>query len=134
MKGINSKLNIQSFPIKLTEETASEMIKNIDCVVDCVDNIDTRFLMNKYCSMNNIPLVSGSLFGWEGQITVYNYENGPCYECIVPPNIQRNYNSIIIITYYYSNTCNVTYSWNFWFSFSNIIYLFIYFKIGYRNN
>lgn len=97
MKGINSNLNIKSYPSKLTEETAKEMIKDIDCVVDCVDNIDTRFLMNKYCSLNSVPLISGSLFGWEGQITVYNYENGPCYECIVPHNIQRNYNSIILI-------------------------------------
>lgn len=94
MKGINSELNINSLTCKLTDDNANELIKDKDCVIDCVDNIDTRFLMNKYCALNNVPLVSGSLSGWEGQVTVYNYNNGPCYECIVPSNISRNYNSI----------------------------------------
>lgn len=58
--------------------------KKYDVVVDGSDNVATRYLLNDFCVLNGIPLVSGSALQFEGQLTVYNYENGPCYRCLFP--------------------------------------------------
>lgn len=55
-----------------------------DVVVDGSDNVATRYLLNDACVLNKIPLVSGSALKLEGQLTVYNYKNGPCYRCLFP--------------------------------------------------
>lgn len=68
----------------------SSSIKNLldnnryDVVVDGSDNVATRYLLNDACVLNKIPLVSGSALKMEGQLTVYNYNNGPCYRCLFP--------------------------------------------------
>lgn len=68
----------------------STSIKNLlennhyDVVVDGSDNVATRYLLNDACVLNKIPLVSGSALKMEGQITVYNYKEGPCYRCLFP--------------------------------------------------
>lgn len=53
-------------------------------VIDGTDNVATRYLLNDLCVINNIPLVSGSALQMEGQLTVYNYNEGPCYRCLFP--------------------------------------------------
>lgn len=53
-------------------------------VVDASDNVGTRYLLNDACVILKKPLVSGSALQLEGQLTVYNYQNGPCYRCIFP--------------------------------------------------
>jgi len=71
----------------LTANNALELISSSDCVVDASDNPQTRYLINDACVLSEIPLVSGSAMGIEGQLTVYNYRGGPCYRCLYPkPN------------------------------------------------
>ncbi|KAG1682250.1 Adenylyltransferase and sulfurtransferase MOCS3 [Nymphon striatum] len=53
-------------------------------IVDATDNVATRYLVNDACVFNKKPLVSGSALKFEGQLTVYNYKNGPCYRCLYP--------------------------------------------------
>lgn len=53
-------------------------------VIDGTDNVATRYLLNDACVMQGKPLVSGSALQWEGQLTVYNYQGGPCYRCLFP--------------------------------------------------
>ena len=55
-----------------------------DIVMDGSDNPATRYLVNDACVAYKKPLVSGSALQWEGQITVLNYLNGPCYRCLYP--------------------------------------------------
>ncbi|KAJ1473121.1 hypothetical protein T484DRAFT_1837644 [Baffinella frigidus] len=55
-----------------------------DVVVDCSDNVATRYLVSDACVLAGKPLVSGSALRLEGQLTVYNYEGGPCYRCVFP--------------------------------------------------
>ncbi|GCB69833.1 hypothetical protein scyTo_0012495, partial [Scyliorhinus torazame] len=55
-----------------------------DIVVDCSDNVPTRFLVNDACVLSGKPLVSASALRMEGQLTVYNYNDGPCYRCVYP--------------------------------------------------
>lgn len=65
---INQKLSLEDF--------------NVDVVVDCSDNFATRFMVNKACIENGIPLVSGAALRWGGQVAVFNNKNGPCYQCL----------------------------------------------------
>ncbi|KAL3279397.1 hypothetical protein HHI36_016907 [Cryptolaemus montrouzieri] len=55
-----------------------------DVVLDGSDNVATRYLLNDMCVLNQVPLVSGSALQMEGQLTVYNFEDGPCYRCLFP--------------------------------------------------
>lgn len=76
---INSEIKIEVLPIDLNYKN----IRNLkaDLVLDCTDNLETRFLLNEYCHKNKIPLVSGAAIGSIG--TVLNIVGkGPCYRCI----------------------------------------------------
>jgi len=53
-------------------------------VVDATDNAPARYLVNDACVSTKVPLVSGSAIQWEGQATVYNFNDGPCYRCLFP--------------------------------------------------
>ena len=55
-----------------------------DIVLDCCDNPYTRYLLSDACCIMDKPLVSGSAMGFEGQLTVYNLNGGPCYRCLYP--------------------------------------------------
>lgn len=63
---------------------ALEIASKYDVIVDASDNVATRYLINDCAVLLNKPLVSGSALQFEGQLTVYNYKNGPCYRCLFP--------------------------------------------------
>lgn len=69
---------------RLTATNALEIIKEYDLVIDGSDNFPTRYLVNDACVMLNKPLVFGSVFKFEGQVSVFNYKNGPTYRCLFP--------------------------------------------------
>ena len=58
------------------------MLNRYGLLVDCTDNVATRYLLNDCAVLSNIPLVSGSALRHEGQITTYNLNDGPCYRCL----------------------------------------------------
>lgn len=60
------------------------MFLSFDLIVDASDNVATRYLLNDLCVLQRKPLVSGSALRWDGQLTVYNFNGGPCYRCIFP--------------------------------------------------
>lgn len=60
-----------------------------DLVLDCTDNAATRYLLNDACVLSNRPLVSGSALRFEGQLTVYHLNGGPCYRCIFPRPVAK---------------------------------------------
>ncbi|XP_050306166.1 adenylyltransferase and sulfurtransferase MOCS3 [Anthonomus grandis grandis] len=80
--------NIKIIPLKkhLDSNTLSQLLKEntYDVVIDGSDNVATRYLLNDACVLNKIPLVSGSALQTEAQLTVYNYQGGPCYRCLFP--------------------------------------------------
>ena len=55
-----------------------------DVVLDCSDNVNTRYLLNDACVLAGKPLVSACALAWEGNLTIYNYHGGPCYRCMFP--------------------------------------------------
>ncbi|MBC7626543.1 HesA/MoeB/ThiF family protein [Ferruginibacter sp.] len=70
----------------LTPANALAIIKDYDVVVDASDNFGTRYLVNDSCVILNKPLIYGAVEGFEGQVSVLNYKEGPTYRCIFPEN------------------------------------------------
>ena len=68
----------------LSSENALEIIADYDMVVDGTDNFPTRYLVNDACVILNKPNVYGSIYRFDGQISVFNYDGGPCYRCLYP--------------------------------------------------
>ncbi|MFS4469370.1 ThiF family adenylyltransferase [Maribacter sp. 2210JD10-5] len=80
----NSETIINVYKSFLTIDNALEIIANYDVVVDASDNFPTRYLVNDACVILKKPLVYGALHGFEGQVSVFNYDNGPTYRCLFP--------------------------------------------------
>ncbi|WP_312078538.1 HesA/MoeB/ThiF family protein [Chryseobacterium sp.] len=81
---LNPETRIDTFTFPFTEDNCLEIIKNYDIVVDGTDNFVTRYLINDACVMLNKPVVFGALYKFEGQVSVFNYKNGPNYRCLFP--------------------------------------------------
>lgn len=84
LKLLNSSVEYIPYQITLNSQTALELVKQYDIIADCSDNVPTRYLINDACVLMGKPLVSASALRLEGQLTVYNYNGGPCYRCIFP--------------------------------------------------
>ncbi len=71
---------------KSTEEMLTKLLTDADAVIDCSDNFDTRYALNRICLKLRKPLVSGAAIGFEGQVTVFDFRNddSPCYQCLFP--------------------------------------------------
>lgn len=63
---------------------AISLISEYDLIIDASDNFSTRYLLNDAAVLTNKPLIHGSIFQFEGYLTVFNYKNGPCYRCLYP--------------------------------------------------
>ncbi len=84
LKNQNSETDLKPFHTFLSKENALEIIKDYDLVVDASDNFATRYLVNDACVLLNKPFVYGALHGFEGQVSVFNYNGGPTYRCLFP--------------------------------------------------
>jgi adenylyltransferase/sulfurtransferase len=84
MRDINPHIEIDKFDTGLTSENALEILRDYDVVVDGTDNFPTRYLVNDACVLLKKPNVYGSIFRFEGQATVFAYQDGPCYRCLYP--------------------------------------------------
>ncbi len=80
----NSDTRINVYANYLNPENALEIIKQYDLVVDATDNFGTRYLINDACVVVKKPFVYGALQGFEGQVSVFNYKDGPTYRCVFP--------------------------------------------------
>ncbi|KAJ3343568.1 hypothetical protein HDU83_005585 [Entophlyctis luteolus] len=70
--------------VVLDSTNAMDIVAQYDVILDASDNVATRYLLNDACVLLKKVLVSGSALRMDGQLTVYNYKNGPCYRCIFP--------------------------------------------------
>ena len=89
LEKINPKIDIKTINKKINQQELMrlDLVKNT-IILDCSDNFNTRFEINKYCVKNNHYLVSGSAIRFEGQYAVFgdNYKKLPCYECLYSQN------------------------------------------------
>lgn len=81
---INPYCQVDLYETRLSSENALEIMKPYDIVVDGTDNFPTRYLVNDACVLLNKPNVYGSIFRFEGQATVFNYQGGPNYRDLFP--------------------------------------------------
>ncbi|KAM7502619.1 hypothetical protein LguiB_001523 [Lonicera macranthoides] len=81
---INSTIQIVEYKEALRTSNALEIMNKYDVVIDATDNVPSRYMINDCCVVLGKPLVSGAALGLEGQLTVYNYNGGPCYRCLFP--------------------------------------------------
>src|SRR5213596_2062042 len=85
LRDINPKIDIELHQCRFSSENAAEIVSKYDVVVDGSDNFATRYLSNDVCVFANKPNVYGSVFRFEGQITVFApHLGGPCYRCLFP--------------------------------------------------
>lgn len=84
LKDINPYITIEEFPFYLNAANITEIGANYDIIVDGSDNFATRYLLNDYCVFAHKPYVYGSIYRFEGQVAVFDAQNGPCYRCVFP--------------------------------------------------
>ena len=87
LRGQNPFIALQTHQVLLSADNALRLFADYDLVIDCSDNFATRYLVNDACVVLGRPLVFGAIFKFEGQVSVFNYQNGPTYRCLhaVPP-------------------------------------------------
>ena len=79
---INPHVHVERYDTRLTSQNALEIVRDYDIVIDGTDNFPTRYLVNDACVLSGIPNVYGSIFRFEGQLSVFATEDGPCYRCL----------------------------------------------------
>ena len=84
INNLNSNIHVVLHNALITSENAMEIVNGYDILVDCTDNLATRYLLNDCAVLLKKPLVSAGALKLDGQITTYNFENGPCLRCIMP--------------------------------------------------
>ncbi|GBP13575.1 Adenylyltransferase and sulfurtransferase MOCS3 [Eumeta japonica] len=96
LRRINSHITITPYHLQLDSTNVLDIVSKYDLVLDCTDNVPTRYLLNDSCVLLKIPLISGSALKMEGQLTIYVYRpnkylyetdstsSGPCYRCLFP--------------------------------------------------
>ena len=81
---INPDVNVVTHDVRLGAENILDIIDGYDVVLDGTDNFPTRYLLNDASLLKQIPVVHGSIFRFEGQVTVFKPYDGPCYRCLLP--------------------------------------------------
>lgn len=81
---MNPNVAVDAIPVRVTAENARELVRLYDVVVDCTDRFPSRYVLNDACFFEGKPLVHGSIFRFDGQISVFDAREGPCYRCLYP--------------------------------------------------
>jgi molybdopterin/thiamine biosynthesis adenylyltransferase/rhodanese-related sulfurtransferase len=81
---LNPDVNVVQYPVRIGQENIMEILPDYDIVVDGLDNFPTRYLLNDASVRLGIPVVSASILGFEGQLSVFAPHEGPCYRCLFP--------------------------------------------------
>jgi len=81
---INPHVDVRLHPERLVAANARDILSDYDVVIDGTDNFPTRYLVNDACVMLGKPNVYGSVFRFEGQVSVFGIPGGPCYRCLYP--------------------------------------------------
>ena len=80
--GLNPNIDVEAREVALTAENAHDLVSGFDLVLDGTDDFATRFAVNAACVAAGVPLVSGAIGRWTGQVGVFG--RAPCYRCLVP--------------------------------------------------
>jgi sulfur-carrier protein adenylyltransferase/sulfurtransferase len=81
---LNPNVKFTTHADKVTSKNAFEFLKDYNIIIDCTDNFPTRYLLNDACVLLNKPLIYGSIFRYEGQVAVFNYNGSSQYRDLYP--------------------------------------------------
>jgi sulfur-carrier protein adenylyltransferase/sulfurtransferase len=85
IEALNPDVTVKTYQERLTSENADRILaEGWDVIVDGADNFPTRYLLNDASVWHGIPVVHGSIYRFEGQVTVFRPQDGPCYRCLFP--------------------------------------------------
>jgi len=84
MLEINPEIEVATYPVRIDRTNAEEISTNYDVIVDGTDNIPSRYLLSDLAVLTGKPFVYGSIYRFEGQVSVFATKDGPCYRCLFP--------------------------------------------------
>jgi len=84
LRGINPETNVVKHVERLGADNVERLIGGYDVIVDGTDNFDTRYILNDAAVKLRKPVVHGSIYRWDGQVTTFVPFEGPCYRCMYP--------------------------------------------------
>jgi molybdopterin/thiamine biosynthesis adenylyltransferase/rhodanese-related sulfurtransferase len=84
IKALNPDVNVEKHNLRLGPDNIMDILPGYDIVVDGLDNFPTRYLLNDASVRLQIPVVSAAILGFEGQLSVFDPYEGPCYRCLFP--------------------------------------------------
>ncbi len=84
LQSMNPDLVVHTYDTRLGADNILDIIDGYDLIVDGTDNFPTRYLVNDAALLKKIPVIHGSIFRFEGQVTIFDPYNGPCYRCLIP--------------------------------------------------
>jgi len=84
LTAMNPDVDVVTYDMRLGAGNVLDIIDGYDVILDGTDNFPTRYLVNDASLLKRIPVVHGSIFRFEGQVTVFNPYQGPCYRCMIP--------------------------------------------------
>ena len=84
LSDLNDDVTIETHEARLTSENALEILGGYDVILDGTDNFATRYLVNDACVLLGKPNVYGSVFRFDGQVSIFGTSDGPCYRCLYP--------------------------------------------------
>ncbi|AVR46828.1 molybdenum cofactor biosynthesis protein [Christiangramia fulva] len=90
LQRLNSEISLEAIPEALSIENAQKICGEYDLILDGTDNFETKYLINDACILADKPWVYASIYKNEGQLSVFNYQNGPSYRCLFPKTTRQN--------------------------------------------
>jgi sulfur-carrier protein adenylyltransferase/sulfurtransferase len=84
LTSLNPDVDVVTYDVRLGADNILDIFDGYDLIVDGTDNFPTRYLVNDASLLKRIPVVHGSIFRFEGQATIFDPYNGPCYRCMLP--------------------------------------------------
>lgn len=89
LRQLNATVDVTAHATRITPENITELLHSVDLVIDCLDNMETRYVVNEACFRKRIPFIHGSVRGLRGEITTIIPGQTPCLECLFPRSTER---------------------------------------------
>jgi sulfur-carrier protein adenylyltransferase/sulfurtransferase len=84
LHSLNPLVGVEPLPLRFDAGNARELVRRYDVVLDCTDRFESRYLINDACYLEGRSDVYGSIFRFDGQVSVFTRARGPCYRCLYP--------------------------------------------------
>jgi adenylyltransferase/sulfurtransferase len=84
LKALNPDVTVNTYQVALKSDNIMDILKDYDMIIDGTDNFPTRYLTNDAAVLQKKPNIYGSIFRFDGQVTVFKTPEGPCYRCLYP--------------------------------------------------